>query len=92
MIRETYADGASGIRLSPIAAKDAPEAMKQLVVVYLESKDDSGINQFLLMPCAILDFLGVRSFHDGSGRMSRLLTLPPLYKADFGIPKYISFE
>ena len=92
VIRETYADGTSRIRFSPISANDTPEAMSRLIVAYQEAKDDAGINQLLLIPCAILDFLCIHPFRDGNGRMSRLLTLLLLYKADFDISKYISFE
>lgn len=50
------------------------------------------INQLLLIPCVILDFLCVHPFRDGNGRMSRLLSLMLLYKNDFDAGKYISFE
>ncbi len=92
VIRETYADGTSRIRFSPVSTKDTPEAMEQWIIAYLEARDDAGINQLLLIPCVILDFLCIHPFRDGNGRMSRLLTLLLLYKADFDISKYISFE
>ncbi len=78
-MRETYADGAHRIRFSPIAAKDALEAMKQLAVAYLESKDDADISQFLLMPCVILDFLGVRPFRDGGGENVQIFNFVPSF-------------
>jgi Fic family protein len=40
----------------------------------------------------VLDFLCVHPFLDGSGRISRLLSLLLLYKAGFDAGKYISFE
>ena len=92
VIRETYADGTSRVRFSPISAKDTPEAMNRLIVAYQEAKDDAGNNQLLLIPCLILDFLCIHPLRDSNGRMSRLLTLLLLYKADFDISKYISFE
>ena len=92
VISETYADGTSRVRFSPISAKDTPEAMGQWILAYLEARDDAGINQLLLIPCVILDFLCIHPFRDGNGRMSRLLTLLLLYKADFDVSKYISFE
>lgn len=66
--------------------------MTQLILAYQEARDDSGIDQLLLVPCFILDFLCIHPFRDGNGRMSRLLTLLLLYKADFDISKYVSFE
>ncbi len=92
VIRETYADGTSRIRFSPVPANDTPKAMEQLIAAYQDARDDAGINQLLLIPCVILDFLCIHPFRDGNGRMSRLLTLLLLYKADFDVSKYISFE
>ena len=53
---------------------------------------EASINQLLLIPCVILDFLCIHPFRDGNGRMSRLLTLLLLYKNGFDAGKYISFE
>lgn len=40
----------------------------------------------------ILDFLCIHPFHDGNGRMSRLLTLLLLYREGYMVGKYISIE
>ena len=40
----------------------------------------------------ILDFLCIHPFHDGIGRMSRLLTLLLLYREGYMVGKYISIE
>ena len=66
--------------------------MEQLVLAYIDARDNPNINQLLLIPCVILDFLCIHPFSDGNGRMSRLLTLLLLYKAGFDAGKYISFE
>ena len=50
------------------------------------------INQLLLIPCFILDFLCIHQFRDGNGRMSRLLSLLLLYKNGYDAGKYVSFE
>ncbi len=50
------------------------------------------IDPLLIIPCVILDFLCIHSFGDGNGRMSRLLTLLLLYKAEYLVGKYISVE
>lgn len=92
IIRESYSDGTSRVRWVPVSAKETPSAMEQLLLAYTEARDDSGINQLLLIPCFVLDFLCVHPFRDGNGRMSRLLSLLLLYKSGFDISQYISFE
>lgn len=80
------------IRFHPTPAKETPQAMEQLELAYLQARNDSGINQLLLIPCVILDFLFIHPFRDGNGRMSRLLSLPLLYKNGYDFGKHLSFE
>ena len=58
----------------------------------MEARNDANINQLLLIPCVILDFLCIHPFRDGNGRMSRLLSLLLLYKNGYDVGKYVSFE
>lgn len=92
IIRETYADGQSRIRFTPTPAENVKDAMEQMLLAYMEARDDAGVNQLLLIPCVILDFLCIHPFQDGNGRMSRLLSLLLLYRNGFDISRYISFE
>ena len=80
------------VRFKPLAPKETPNAMEQLVLAYNDACNNININQLLLIPCVILDFLCIHPFRDGNGRMSRLLTLLLLYKNGFNVGKYISFE
>lgn len=80
------------VRFKPLAPREAPNAMEQLVLAYNDACNNTNINQMLLIPCVILDFLCIHPFRDGNGRMSRLLTLLLLYKNGFDVGKYISFE
>lgn len=48
--------------------------------------------RLLLIPAYVLDFLCVHPFHDGNGRMARLLTLLLLYHAGYEVGRYISLE
>ena len=91
-IIEVDSDGNRKIRFQPISAEETPMAMEQLELAYLSARDDSGINQLLLIPCVILDFLCIHPFKDGNGRMSRLLSLLLLYKNGYDTGKYVSFE
>ena len=80
------------VRFRPTSAAETPFAMEQIELAYMEARDDADVNQLLLIPCVILDFLCVHPFRDGNGRVSRLLSLLLLYKNGFDIGKYISFE
>ena len=92
MILEVHAEGKRKVRFRPIAAKETKEAMEQLVLAYLEARANPNINQLLLIPCVVLDFLCIHPFDDGNGRVSRLLSLLLLYKNEYDICKYVSFE
>ncbi|MCL1828774.1 MAG: Fic family protein [Oscillospiraceae bacterium] len=92
VIMEIDASGLRRVRFSPTPAKETAETMEQLVLAYMDARSNYNINQLLLIPCFILDFLCIHPFADGNGRMSRLLSLLLLYKNGFDAGKYISFE
>lgn len=91
-IIEEDKQGNRKMRFKPLDAKETPKAMEQLVLAYQDASNNFNINQLLLIPCVILDFLCIHPFRDGNGRISRLLTLLLLYKNSFDVGKYISFE
>lgn len=91
-ILEIDADGNRRIRFRPTPADETPKAMEQLELAYMEARNNANVNQLLLIPCVILDFLCIHPFRDGNGRMSRLLSLLLLYKNGFDAGKYVSFE
>ena len=76
----------------PVPAWETPEAMNALCKAYEEAKADPELDDLLLIPMSILDFLCIHPFNDGNGRMSRLLTLLLLYQAGYQVGKYISIE
>ena len=92
VIMEVDSSGARRIRFSPTPADETAAAMEQLVLAYMDARSSYKVNQLLLIPCFILDFLCIHPFADGNGRMSRLLSLLLLYKNGFDAGKYISFE
>ncbi|MBR7178606.1 MAG: Fic family protein [Oscillospiraceae bacterium] len=92
VILEVDAEGKRRIRFRPTPADETAEAMEQLELAYMEARADADINQLLLIPCVILDFLCIHPFRDGNGRMSRLLSLLLLYKNGYDAGKYVSFE
>lgn len=92
VILEIDALGNRRVRFRPTSAAETPAAMEQLELAYMEARDNEAVNQLLLIPCVILDFLCIHPFRDGNGRMSRLLSLLLLYKNGFDAGKYVSFE
>lgn len=92
LIMEIDSEGRRKVRFRPVAAKDTKEAMEQLILAYMDARTNPNINQLLLIPCVILDFLCIHPFDDGNGRVSRLLSLLLLYKNEYDICKYVSFE
>ncbi|MCL2002969.1 MAG: Fic family protein [Oscillospiraceae bacterium] len=84
-----------GMMLSCAAAAPGAEtaaAVEQLISAYTDARSKGSIIPLLLIPCFVLDFLCIQPFADGSGRMSRLLSLLLLCKNGFDAGKYISFE
>jgi Fic family protein len=92
VIMEVDASGARRVRFSPTPAIETAATMEQLIFAYMDARSTYNINQLLLIPCFVLDFLCIHPFADGNGRMSRLLSLLLLYKNGFDAGKYISFE
>lgn len=92
VILEMDADGNRRVRFRPTPAAETSQAMEQLTLAYLEARNDANINQLLLIPSVILDFLCIHPFRNGNGRMSRLLSLLLLYKNGYDAGKYVSFE
>lgn len=92
LIMEIDESGRRKVRFTPVSAAETKEAMEQLVLAYMEARDNPKVNKLLLIPCVILDFLCIHPFGDGNGRVSRLLSLLLLYKSGYDVGKYVSFE
>ena len=92
IIEETDAAGNTSVRFRPASAAETPAAMDSLCTAYRRAVDDALFDPLMLIPMFIFDFLCVHPFHDGNGRMSRLLTLLLLYRSGFLVGKYISIE
>ena len=92
LIMEVDMRGRRRVRFEPVSAAQTGEAMEQLILAYMDARDNPRISKLLLIPCVVLDFLCIHPFADGNGRVSRLLTLLLLYKNGYNVGKYISIE
>ena len=90
-IVERGADGSVRERFVPVRAIATPQAMDDLVANHRGAVQE-GIEPLLTIPLAVLDFLCVHPFHDGNGRVSRLLTLLLLSQQGYDIGRYVSLE
>lgn len=92
IIEEEDASGNKFVRFKPLPAWEAPDAIICLCTAYNAAINRSEADPLILIPMFIIDFLCIHPFHDGNGRMSRLLTLLLLYQNDYIVGKYISLE
>lgn len=92
IIEEEDDQGNKSVRFRPVAAWETPEAVGRACLAFDEASQNAEYDPLLLIPMFILDFLCIHPFNDGNGRMSRLLTLLLLYRADYIVGKYISIE
>ena len=91
-IEEENEKGEKKIRFTPLNAVETPIAIEELCKSYNELANNESCDLLVLIPIFILDFVSIHPFNDGNGRMSRLLTLLLLYKANYLVGKYISIE
>ena len=92
LIMEYSADGTKKVRFRPIPAQETAAAVEQLVLAYIDARQDSSIPAILLIPCVVVDFLCIHPFTDGNGRVSRLLTLLLMYISGYDVGRFISYE
>lgn len=91
-IQETDAAGETFVRFQPVSAVETAQAMEDLCSAYRQAVLDAEVDVVLLSAMFVFDFLCIHPFHDGNGRMSRLLTLLLLYQGRYIVGKYISIE
>ena len=91
-IQGMTADGETRIRFTPVSPIETPSCVTSICESYRAAMDSMKVHPLLLIPDFILDFLCIHPFHDGNGRMSRLLTTLLLYQAGYSVVRYISVE
>ena len=91
-INARTADGHSCTIFKPLEPYETPEALDAICREYERLIDADALDELLLIPIFISDFLCIHPFADGNGRMSRLLTTLLLYRSGWHVGRYISLE
>ena len=89
MITET---GERIVLFKPAEPYETPDAIDQICESLQRELDRESVDELILIPCFLLDFLCIHPFNDGNGRMSRLLTLLLLNRCGYLVGQYISIE
>ena len=76
----------------PLEPYETPDAINSICENFQYAMDKELVDDLILIPCFILDFLCIHPFNDGNGRISRLLTLLLLYRSGYLVGQYISIE
>ncbi len=91
-ISMTLESGEKRVLFRPLEPFETEAAVDTICDSYQKALDNEFVDELILIPCFILDFLCIHPFNDGNGRMSRLLTLLLLYRSGYFVGQYISIE
>ena len=91
-ISATYPDGHSEVLFTPLSPFETPGALDLICDEYNRVIGNFEVEPIIMIPIFIHDFLCIHPFHDGNGRLSRLLTPLLLYTHGFSVGRYISLE
>jgi len=91
-VEEILPDGTKTVRFEPLSPFETPPAMDELHDRYEAAWNVNQHHHLLLVAAYVFDFLMIHPFQDGNGRMSRLLTLLALYRAEYEVGRFISLE
>ena len=85
-------NGQKVVLFKPPEPYETPGAVDRLCETYQDALARETVDELILIPCFILDFLCIHPFTDGNGRMSRLLTLLLLCRSGYHVGQYVSIE
>lgn len=71
---------------------DTPRLMSELIAWLNESREIGRLHPLLIIGVFIVVFLEIHPFHDGNGRLSRILTMLLLLQAGYAYVPYSSLE
>lgn len=87
-----YPDGSEKIIFNTTEPHMVNKEMEEILDWTNQELESGEMNPLIIIATFIYEFLSIHPFHDGNGRMSRLLTTLLLVKEDYQFVQYISFE
>ena len=91
-IVDRMSDGSHRLRFSPVAPHLTEDATNALVDGYNRARSAGTVDELVLVPAFVLDFLCIHPFRDWNGRLSRILNLMLLYQAGYEVGRFVSLE
>lgn len=91
-IAERSPSGELVTRFKPTSAAATPGAVREICDAYASEIERGVYDPLLVSLMFVFDFVSIHPFNDGSGRMSRLMTLLLLYRNGYTVGKYVSIE
>jgi len=88
----TYPDGVQKIIFNTTVPYLVKTEMESLLAWINEQLSQTEINSLIVIGTFICEFLSIRPYHDGNGRLSRLLTTLLLVKSKYFFVKFVSLE
>lgn len=84
--------GQNVMRFQPVSVADTPDQIVELCERYEDSVKVDQHHPLILIAAVTLDFLTIHPFHDGNGRVSRILTNALAVRHGYEVVRYQSFE
>lgn len=88
----TYPNGKQKVIFETTAPKLVPQAMYQLLDWTQNAFAQQSIHPLMTIATFAYELLSIHPFHDGNGRLTRLLTTLLLLQYNYSFVQYISFE
>lgn len=87
-----YPDGTQKVIFNTTEPHLVPKEMQEIIFWANHNITENRIHPLIVIGLFVYEFLSIHPFHDGNGRLSRLLTTLLLLKNDYNFIKYVSFE
>jgi Fic family protein len=87
-----YPDGQQKVIFKTTEPHLVDKEIQEILQWSNEQLETKSVHPLLIIPVFIYEFLSIHPFHDGNGRLSRLLTTLLLLKLNYSFIPYISFE